>query len=68
MKAMDPAAAHAICEAADPVAAFAADKVLWGELAGDARLVQALRAASAQVAAFVARHPRTAAQGSAAAQ
>ena len=45
-----------------------ADKVLWGELAGDARLVQALRAASAQVADFVARHPRTAAQGSAAAQ
>ncbi|BEU97368.1 mannitol dehydrogenase family protein [Acidovorax sp. DW039] len=67
-QAMDPAAAHAICEAADPVAAFAADKVLWGELAGDARLVQALRAASAQVADFVARHPRTAAQGSAAAQ
>ena len=67
-QAMDPAAAHAICDAADPVAAFAADKVLWGELAGDARLVEALRVASAQVAAFVTRHSRTAAQGSAAAQ
>ncbi|NBW49037.1 MAG: mannitol dehydrogenase family protein, partial [Betaproteobacteria bacterium] len=29
-QAMDPAAAHAICESADPVAAFAADTVLWG--------------------------------------
>ena len=67
-QAMDPAAAHAICDATDPVAAFAADKVLWGELAGDARLVEALRVASAQVAAFVTRHPRTAAQGGAAAQ
>ncbi|PJI97028.1 D-arabinitol 4-dehydrogenase [Acidovorax sp. 69] len=59
-QAMDPAAAHAICEAADPVAAFAADKVLWGELAGDARLVQALRAASVQGAQLVAGHPSTA--------
>ena len=67
-QAMDPAAAHAICDAADPVAAFAADKVLWGELAGDVRLVQALRAASAQVAEFVARHPRAAGLGRAAAQ
>ncbi|UXH79118.1 D-arabinitol 4-dehydrogenase [Roseateles amylovorans] len=55
-QAMDPAAAHAICEAADPVAAFAADPVLWGELAGDPRLVQGLRAASEKVAGFVAQH------------
>lgn len=54
-QAMDPAAAHAICEAADPVAAFAADKVLFGPLAGDARWVAALRTASARVADFVAR-------------
>ncbi|MEY8875301.1 MAG: D-arabinitol 4-dehydrogenase [Leptothrix sp. (in: b-proteobacteria)] len=56
-QAMDPAAAHAICEAADPVAAYAADPVLWGELAGDARLVEALRSASARVASFVRDHP-----------
>ncbi|WAC72723.1 mannitol dehydrogenase family protein [Roseateles sp. SL47] len=55
-QAMDPAAAHALCEAADPVAAFAADQVLWGELAGDPRLVQALRDASAKVSQFVADH------------
>ncbi|MEY2655144.1 MAG: hypothetical protein RLZZ524_2172 [Pseudomonadota bacterium] len=55
-QAMDPAAAHAICEAADPVAAYAADPVLWGDLAGDARLVEALRAAYARVNGFVAAH------------
>ncbi len=54
-QAMDPAQAHAICEAADPVAAFAADRVLFGPLAGDERLVAALRAASARVADFVRR-------------
>ncbi len=32
---MDPDAAHAICDAADPTAAFAADRGLWGPLAGD---------------------------------
>jgi len=49
---MDPAAAHAICAAADPVAAFAADPTLWGPLARDERLVAALRRASERVAAF----------------
>jgi D-arabinitol 4-dehydrogenase len=52
-QAMDGAAAHAICAAVDPVAAFAADRVLWGSLAGDATLLAALRAASARVARFV---------------
>ena len=56
-QAMDPAAAHAICAAADPVAAFCADAVLWGDLAADARLVDALRLASARVERFVAEHP-----------
>ncbi len=55
-QAMDPAAAHAICQAADPVAAFSADRLLWGELAGDGRLVDALRRASARVGRFVAAH------------
>jgi D-arabinitol 4-dehydrogenase len=55
-QAMDPAVAHAICDAADPVAAFCQDAVLWGELAGDARLTAAVRAASERVAGFVAAH------------
>lgn len=54
-QAMDPAVAHAICDAADPVAAFAADKVLFGTLAGDPRLVAALRTAGERVAEFVQR-------------
>jgi len=53
-QAMDPAVAHAICEADDPVAAFCADATLWGPLAGDERLVGAMRRASERVAAFVA--------------
>ncbi|MBI5716861.1 MAG: mannitol dehydrogenase family protein [Burkholderiales bacterium] len=51
-QAMDPDSAHAICEAADPVAAFCADPVLWGPLAGDARLVAAVHSASVRVAQF----------------
>ncbi len=53
-QSMDPAVAHAICAAADPVAAFCADKPLWGPLAGDARLVDAVRRATARVQDFVA--------------
>jgi D-arabinitol 4-dehydrogenase len=55
-QAMDPAAAHAICDAADPVAAFAADTTLWGELARDPRLVSALRDAHGRVQAFMKDH------------
>jgi len=51
-QAMDPAVAHAICDAADPVATLCADVGLWGELAGDARLVDAVRQASGRVARF----------------
>ncbi len=50
---MDEAVAHAICEAADPVAAMCADAGLWGDIAGDARLVDALRRASGRVAQFI---------------
>ncbi len=53
-QAMDPAVAHAICDAADPVAAYAADTTLWGEMAGHPRLVDTLRKAFARVQAFVA--------------
>jgi D-arabinitol 4-dehydrogenase len=51
-QAMDPAVAHAICAAADPVAAFAANPVLWGPQAGDPRLIGALRRAAERVAQF----------------
>jgi D-arabinitol 4-dehydrogenase len=52
-QAMDPALAHALCASADPLAAFSADATLWDELAGDARLLEALRAASLRVQSFV---------------
>ena len=55
-QAMDPAVAHAMCEAADPVAAFCADTVLWGELANDPRLVTAIRKAYQRVDDFVKSH------------
>ena len=50
---MDPTVAHAFFEARDPLAAFANDSLLWGSLAGDVRLVAALRRADARVQAFV---------------
>lgn len=56
-QAMDPAIAHAMCDAADPVMAFCADVPLWGELAGDARLVSAMRRAMERVDQFTADHP-----------
>lgn len=55
-QAMDPAVAHAMCEAADPVAAFCADELLWGEMAADPRLVDAVRNASERVARFITAH------------
>ncbi|QBM27760.1 D-arabinitol 4-dehydrogenase [Hydrogenophaga pseudoflava] len=57
-QAMDPAVAHAICDAADPVAAYAADTTLWGEMAGHPQLVETLRKAFARVQAFVAERAR----------
>jgi D-arabinitol 4-dehydrogenase len=57
-QAMDPAVAHAICEAADPVAAFCADLPLWGNLANDARLVAAMRMAFARVQQFMQRETK----------
>jgi D-arabinitol 4-dehydrogenase len=55
-QAMDAQAAHAMCDANDPVAAFAADPTLWGELASDPRLTNALRKAYARVQAFSLEH------------
>jgi D-arabinitol 4-dehydrogenase len=53
-QAMDAAAAHAICEAADPVAALVDVAALWGPLRGDARLVAAIRAAASRVETVLA--------------
>ena len=55
-QAMDPAAAHAICAAPDPVDAMSRDTVLWGPLAGEPRLVSALRAADVRVADFIRQY------------
>ncbi|MDL9997223.1 mannitol dehydrogenase family protein [Variovorax sp. J22P240] len=52
---MDEAAAHAICDASDPVAAMSADGTLWGDTAADRRLVEAMRKADARVQAFIQR-------------
>ena len=57
-QAMDPSAAHAICDAADPVEAFCGDTVLWGPLAGNPHLVHEMRAACVRVARFVHEHER----------
>jgi len=54
-QAMDPTNAHAICDAADPVAAFCADLPLWGNLANDTRLVAAMRKAFSRVQHFMQR-------------
>lgn len=55
-QAMDPAVAHAICEAVDSVAAFCADITLWGSLAHDERLISAMRQAFTRVNLFVKNH------------
>ena len=57
-QAMDTETAHAICESADPVAAFCRDAVLWGPLAGDHRLEREIRAARMRVDAFVREHAK----------
>lgn len=51
-QAMDPAAAHAICDADDPVSAFCADNSLWGPIASDPQLVAAVRLAADRVSRF----------------
>lgn len=51
-QAMNPAAAHAICESDDVVAAFCGDLNLWGGLANDERLVDTMRRAYERVQRF----------------
>lgn len=51
---MDPAEAHAIFAAGDPLQAFCGDRLLWGGLASQSGLVTALRDALGRVDAWVA--------------
>jgi D-arabinitol 4-dehydrogenase len=53
---MDPASAHAMCDAPDPVAAFCSNTVLWGDMASQPALVDAVRRALERVDAFVRHH------------
>ena len=50
---MNAASAHAIFDSGDPFSAFGRDPILWGPLAGDARLVVALKTAHAEVLQFI---------------
>jgi D-arabinitol 4-dehydrogenase len=50
---MDPAGAHALFAAADPLLAFCGDPLLWLDLAGNEVLVANVRDAYARVEAFV---------------
>jgi D-arabinitol 4-dehydrogenase len=54
-QAMDPDRAHAICTASDPLAPFAREPALWGELAGNETLYAALAAARREIDAFIAQ-------------
>ena len=56
-QAMDPAVAHAICEAPDPVVALAGNVAFWAEMAGDARLIAALKRAQQRVETFIKETP-----------
>ncbi len=56
-QSMDVAAAHALCDAVDPVETMCADVALWGSAASDARLVDAVRGASEKVTRFVEGAP-----------
>jgi D-arabinitol 4-dehydrogenase len=51
---MEPAQAHAFFAAPDPLAAFCADAGLFGPLAGDPRLLDAVRSAGERVQRFAA--------------
>ena len=52
-QAMDVAAAHAICAAPDPVLAFCEDTTLWGSLAGNKSLIDAVSAAYLRIALWI---------------
>jgi len=55
-QAMNSDVAHAICASEDPVRAFAADPILWGDMAGSEALTEAMALAYQQVQQFLAQH------------
>jgi len=57
-QAMDPAVAHGFFAAADPLAAFCRDPLLWGPLAGNPALVAGIGAAYRAVQGFEAEASR----------
>ena len=48
--------AHAMCDASDPVAAMVGSEPLWGDLAGDAELIAAIRIAQRRVNELISTH------------
>jgi D-arabinitol 4-dehydrogenase len=52
-QAMNPATAQAICQSSDPIATFAGERVLFGSIAGDERLIQVLRQATDRISTFL---------------
>ena len=50
---MEPPVAHGFFAAADPLAAYCADSLLWGSLAGNEALVGAMRSARREVEQFL---------------
>lgn len=50
----DPAATRAMLGSADPVEAFCADRGLWGQLAGEPKLVLAVRTAAGRIDQWLA--------------
>jgi D-arabinitol 4-dehydrogenase len=55
-QSMNVEAAHIMCDAADPIVAYCADAILWGELANDPRLTAAIRQAYKEVNQFIENH------------
>jgi D-arabinitol 4-dehydrogenase len=55
-QAMNANTTHTMCDTSDPIAAYCADAVLWGDLANDSRLVAAIRKASDRVSQFIKEH------------
>jgi D-arabinitol 4-dehydrogenase len=55
---MDPAVAHGFFTSADPLKAFASDKLLWGSMAATDGLERVLRAAVARVDGWLEKRAR----------
>jgi D-arabinitol 4-dehydrogenase len=55
---MDPLAAHAMLDAVDPLAAFCAERQLWGDLANRPELAAAISRATRRVTAWLAEAGR----------